>query len=146
MTQLQTDFDTPDASPGFLLWQISNKWQAQQRRALQPFGLTHVQFVLLACLTWSDHDGSITQKQLAGRAQTDVMMTSQVIRTLERKGLIARWPNPQDRRAMTLRPTEKGIELVNRAIKVVEAVDRDFFNTLDLDRPSFIQFMQRLNA
>lgn len=143
-SKLQTAFDTPDASPGFLLWQISNKWQAQQRQALKPFNLTHVQFVLLASLTWSDHDGAMTQKQLAGHAQTDVMMTSQVVRTLERKGLIARWPHPQDRRAMTLRPTQKGIDLVNEAIKAVEAVDHDFFSVLAKDQPIFTQFMQRL--
>ncbi len=143
-SKLQTAFDSPEASPGFLLWQISNKWQAQQRQALQPFGLTHVQFVLLASLTWSEPGGALTQKQLATRAQTDVMMTSQVVRTLERKGLIARWPDPADRRAMTLRPTEKGIELVNRAIKAVEAVDHDFFSKLGLDQSSFTELMQRL--
>ena len=46
-----------DDSPGFLLWQVTNKWQAAQRAALKPFGLTHVQFVLLASLTWLDSGG-----------------------------------------------------------------------------------------
>lgn len=143
MTLLKSDFDTPDASPGFLLWQISNKWQAQQRRALKPFGLTHVQFVLLASLTWSDA-ATMTQKQLALHAQTDEMMTSQVVRTLERKGLIARWPDSTDRRAMTLRSTQKGINVVNEAIVAVEMVDHDFFSTLGSEQINFIQFMQRL--
>lgn len=150
-SKLQSDFDTPDASPGFLLWQISNKWQAQQRRALQPFDLTHVQFVLLACLTWSDAGTpgtngltAMTQKQLATQAQTDEMMTSQVVRTLAAKGLIARWPDPQDRRAMTLRPTQKGIDLVNQAIAAVETVDYNFFSALDTDQTVFTQLMQRL--
>lgn len=148
---LQTVFDTPDASPGFLLWQISNKWQARQRQALKPFGLTHVQFVLLACLVWSDGwtpgtsgPTAMTQKQLALHAGTDEMMTSQVVRTLAAKGLIARWPDPQDRRAMTLRPTQKGIDLVNAAITAVETVDREFFSSLGTEQAHFLQHLQQL--
>ena len=51
---LATGFSGPDDSPGFLLWQVTNRWQAAQRAALKPHRLTHVQFVLLATLTWLD--------------------------------------------------------------------------------------------
>src|SRR6185295_17722147 len=89
-SKLNTKFNSPKVSPGFLLWQINNKWQSKQRKALKVFGLTHVQFVLLASLVWASDEVSFTQKQLAEHAKTDVMMTSQVLRTLERKGLIRR--------------------------------------------------------
>ena len=46
--RLDTAFATPEESTGLLLWQVTNRWQAAQRAALQPFGLTHVQFVLTA--------------------------------------------------------------------------------------------------
>ncbi len=45
---LRTRFASADQSPGLLLWQVTNRWQAAQRAALAPLGLTHVQFVLLA--------------------------------------------------------------------------------------------------
>ena len=45
-------FASADDSTGLLLWQVTNRWQAAQRAALKPHGLTHVQFVLLASLTW----------------------------------------------------------------------------------------------
>ena len=41
-------FESPDDSPGFLLWQVTNLWQRRIRAALEPLGLTHVQFVFVA--------------------------------------------------------------------------------------------------
>jgi hypothetical protein len=43
---------TPDTSPGFLLWRLTLRWQREIAAALDPLGLTHVQFVLLATTWW----------------------------------------------------------------------------------------------
>jgi len=130
MSGLATSFGSPDESPGFLLWQVTNRWQAAQRAALKPFGLTHVQFVLLASLTWLDAEGPVTQRELASLAATDPMMTSQVLRTLEGMGLVERLAHPQDGRARSLAVTHAGRELANRAVIAVEACDREFFGAL----------------
>lgn len=45
-------FASPDDSPGFLLWQVSNLWQRKMKAELSDLGLTHVQFVLLAGIVW----------------------------------------------------------------------------------------------
>jgi DNA-binding MarR family transcriptional regulator len=125
---LQTSFSTPEKSPGFLLWKTTNLWQRQIRAALQPFDLTHVQFTLLASLAWLTKEGNkITQVELAHHSETDVMMTSQVVRTLEQKKLLKRTLNPLDKRAFHLIPTKAGLELANKTVKVVEAVDKEFF-------------------
>ena len=81
--RLATEFDRPTESPGLLLWQVTNRWQQAQRAALKPYGLTHVQFVVLASLTYLAVDGPVTQKALADHAALDPMMTSQVLRALE---------------------------------------------------------------
>ena len=141
---LDTQSDAARNSPGYLLWIMSNKWQAQQRLALKPFDLTHVQFVLLACLVYAPSNKSLTQIQLAERAETDPMMTSQVLRKLEAKGLVHRMSNPQDKRAVRLEATAKGIELVGRAIVEVEAVDREFFGVLEVDMSNFVAMMRQL--
>lgn len=143
-TKLHSEFDSPEVSPGFLLWQISNKWQAEQRKALKPFGLTHVQFVLLASLTWATSQAAFNQKQLATHAKTDIMMTSQVVRVLEQKGLISRTVSKIDSRAYTLNPTNAGRALANKAIVAVEGVDKCFFERLYKDLPSFTKMMQQL--
>jgi DNA-binding MarR family transcriptional regulator len=129
-TGLATEFGSADESPGFLLWQVTNRWQASIRAALKPLGLTHVQFVLLASLTYLDAEGAVSQKQLAGHAGTDVMMTSQVLRALEWRGLVGRAAHPDDGRAVALTVTAAGRELANRSVTVVEACDREFFAAL----------------
>lgn len=125
---LHSRFEKADQSAGLLLWQVTNRWQAEQRAALAPLGLTHVQFVLLASLVWqAAGDTPVTQKDIARHAATDPMMTSQVLRTLESKGLVRRDPHPHDGRARSLTPTPEGIALANRAIAVVEGCDERFF-------------------
>ena len=56
---------------------------------LADLELTHVQFVLLAGTLWLEHKGAPpSQRELADHAGTDEMMTSQVLRTLAKRGLI----------------------------------------------------------
>ncbi len=129
--RLATAFGDEGESPGLALWRATNAWQAKQRACLKPFGLTHVQFVLLASLVWLRADGPVTQHDLAEHAQTDPMMTSQVLRVMEERSWIVRDPHPTDRRARSLRATAEGAALANRAVKAVEAVDRSFFSVLN---------------
>jgi len=141
---LATEFSSAQDSPGFLLWQVTNRWQAAIRAALKPLGLTHVQFVLLASLAWLDADGPVTQRALAGHAAVDPMMCSQVLRALEDRGLVERAPHPSDRRARALVVTPAGAALADRAVVVVEACDRAFFARLGDDAGGLTQLLQRL--
>jgi len=124
--------DSAEDSPGFLLWQVSSMWQRRINAGLKPFDLTHAQFVLLASLTWlASQDKPLTQADLASHAKMDVMMTSNVLRTLEEKKLIARNPHPTDTRAKSLAVTGKGRDLAAQAVAVVEKIDSDFFSSLE---------------
>jgi MarR family transcriptional regulator, organic hydroperoxide resistance regulator len=126
---LPPQFTGPDDSPGFLLWQVANGWQRHQRQALEEIGLTHVQFVLLAGLGWLKHDNGtpITQATLARHSRVDEMMTSQVIRSLERRGAVVRQAHPSDTRAKTLALTVEGDDLLQKAVPFVEQADAAFF-------------------
>ncbi len=138
-------YPRPGESPGFLLWRVAADWQARQRAALKPLDLTHVQFVLLASAAWLTRQGApLSQTALARHARTDQMMTSQVVRTLERKGLLERGVHPDDARANSLRPTAAGRELAAAAIPVVEAVDAAFFGAVGADLPSFAAMLKVL--
>jgi DNA-binding MarR family transcriptional regulator len=122
----------PDDSPGFLLWQVTLRWQRDIAAALAPLDLTHVQFVLLATAWWLNSRGEDPNRLgLARRAGTDVKMTSQVLRKLETKGLIRREVDAADTRAKRLRVTDRGAELGAElavlAIAAVEAADAAFF-------------------
>jgi DNA-binding MarR family transcriptional regulator len=123
-----SSFDTPEESPGFLLWQVSMIWERRLRAALEPLNLTHMQFVLLAASAWLNHgDEAVTQVRIAAQAKVDVVMTSQVLRTLESKGLISRLQHPTDTRAKVIALTPAGKKLVRTAIGVVEREDKAFF-------------------
>ncbi len=138
-------YRTPLEGPGFLLWHVANRWQRQQRQALRDLGLTHVQFVLLAGITWLGRDDQpVTQAQLAQHAQTDPMMTSQVVRTLEGKGLIERKPLPRDTRAKSLRVTTQGQTVVAEAMTLVERTDAAFFAELDESPAHFTHLLRQL--
>jgi DNA-binding MarR family transcriptional regulator len=118
----------PAASPGFLLWHLTLAWQRAVTAVLEPMGLTHVQFVLLASAWWLGEQGQVpNQLRLARHAGTDVKMTSQVLRRLEAKGLLQREVDPGDTRARRLRLTAEGRGLARRAITVVEEADARFF-------------------
>lgn len=102
-----------------------------------------MQFVLLACTWWlNERREHPTQAGLAAQAGTDVKMTSQVIRNLEKKGLVEREVDPADTRARRLRVTRRGARLAPRAIAVVEAVDAEFFS--ELPAADAVVFLRRL--
>jgi DNA-binding MarR family transcriptional regulator len=142
---MRSTFDRPEESAGFLLWQTSMLWQRRVRAALEPLDLTHAQFVLLASATWLERRGApATQVEIATHAKADVMMTSQVLRTLEGRGLVSRQPSAVDSRAKDVVVTASGRALVGRAIKVVEAVDEAFFEPLGTNRGGVLVAMRSL--
>ncbi|OAS24334.1 MarR family winged helix-turn-helix transcriptional regulator [Paenibacillus oryzisoli] len=130
---MSSKFSNAEESPGFMLWQVTNVWQKAMRKALDPYELTHPQFVLLFSCKWlnekNDHTG-ITQIQLAQHAQMDVNVTSQVLRTLEKKGYIERRSHPTDSRANVITVTKTGDEIASQAVQAVEEEDRAFFSDL----------------
>lgn len=69
--------------------------QCSLAACLRPLELTHVQFVLLATTWWLSNqagppDRLPSQRQISDHAATDAMMTSQVLRGLEARGLVTR--------------------------------------------------------
>ncbi|HAA91414.1 MAG TPA: MarR family transcriptional regulator, partial [Rhodospirillaceae bacterium] len=109
--------DTPASQgTGYLIWRVVNLWQKTQKETLAQFDLTPVQFLLLSGLAeLSPDDAAIKQSTLAQHCRTDAMMTSQVIRSLEKRGLVRRTRHRQDRRAVSIVLTEEGGSAVNDA-------------------------------
>lgn len=138
--------EAAERSPGFLLWRATLSWQRSIRAALAPYGLTHVQFVLLASLWWLVEHGTRQpiQADLAEHAGTDPMMTSQVVRKLAVRGLVGRQPDPADSRALRLTVTEAGRTLLAGALADVEAADEEYFAALGDQRDAFTRALALL--
>jgi len=128
--KMNFSFKRPEDSPGFLLWQLTNQWQRQQRQALAKLGLTHAQFVVLAGVLWlgSLPDNMVTQSQVSDLTKIDKMSMSDLTTTLLQKKLLKRRSHTKDKRAYSLVLTEKGKRSVLKAIPVVEGIDAEFFS------------------
>ena len=70
---------------------------------------------------------AVTQRALAEHARLDAVTTSEVLRTLESKGLVERRPHPEDARARAVAVTRAGRALARRAIPAVEEADAAYF-------------------
>jgi MarR family transcriptional regulator, organic hydroperoxide resistance regulator len=138
MTKTDFSFDKSEESTGFLLWQVTNLWQREIKKALEKYGLTHSQFVLLASIHWLTlNKQNVTQILLSNHTKIDPMTTSTVLRTLQTKGLLKRQEHETDTRAKTVGLTETGLKTIKQAIKAVEQFDKHFFASLDKQTKDF---------
>jgi len=138
-------FDKAEDSTGFLLWQVTNLWQREIKKALEKYDLTHSQFVLLASTHWLTlQNVDVTQVLLSGHTKIDPMTTSTVLRTLQAKGLLKRQEHATDTRAKTVILTDAGKEITKQAVVTVEAFDRSFFSSLAGNEKAFNKQLLRL--
>jgi DNA-binding MarR family transcriptional regulator len=75
------------------------------------------------------------------------MMTSQVLRKLETRGLVTRSPDEHDSRARRLGLTEAGRTLLSGALADVEAADAAVFGALEqADHAAFVRALAVLSS
>ncbi len=142
MKTIENTFSVEKAedSSGFLLWQVTNLWQREIKKVLEPYDLTHSQFVLMASIHWLTlNNVDVTQIVLSSHTKIDPMTTSTVLRTLQSKELIQRKEHSTDTRAKTVKLTASGEKRIIPAIKTVEAFDASFFSVLLEQTHSFNQ-------
>jgi MarR family transcriptional regulator, organic hydroperoxide resistance regulator len=121
-------FAKPEDSPGFLLWQTTMSWQRLIKKALEPYEVSHAQFVLLALLLWFEECGeAVTQVTLVKWSKLDKMTVSISLKKLVSRGLVERHEHKTDTRAKTVLLTDAGRVLIKQLVPVGEAVDDDFF-------------------
>src|SRR6185503_8030111 len=105
---------------GYLLWRVATKWRAAVDRAVAPLGLTHAQYSLLASLYGLSRSGARpSQRELADFTGLEPIFVSKLARALEQGGLLVRTVHPADSRAVQLALTDRGTEVVLRAVTVV---------------------------
>lgn len=106
---------------GALLWRLTMKWRAAVERAVTPLGLTHAQYTLLGSLYahTRNHEHPPSQRELADYTGLDPVYVSKLIRALEQAGFVDRSTHPADPRAVEVRITEQGADVVLRAVAIV---------------------------
>ena len=137
-------FKKPEENLGYLLWQATMLWQKQMNRALNELNLTHTQFVIMAALGWLlKSEDNVTQKDIADHSNTDRMMVSKILRTLQKNGLIERKEHKTDTRAKCVFLTDKGADTLQEAIEIKTRANSLFFGKLS-DKEKFGSELTRL--
>lgn len=90
--------------------------------ALRPFELTNGQFSLLTSLNRPDPP---SMGPVASLLAMDRTTLTAALKPLERRGLVQVMPDPSDRRSRILKITDKGGELLARAVSVWESTHRE---------------------
>jgi MarR family transcriptional regulator, organic hydroperoxide resistance regulator len=109
---------------GFLVWQLSSRWQLELDHALAPLGLTAAQYAVLAslyALTTAGH--TPRQRELADFSGLDRIHVSKLVRALEQAGMVARQQHPSDTRAVAVSITDAGRQTVTAARRQVVALE-----------------------
>jgi MarR family transcriptional regulator, organic hydroperoxide resistance regulator len=120
---------SPAEERGAQLERVASAWSQAVRHALTPLDLTPAQFRLLVAAAWlSGRHAGVRQSDIATLANTDAVMTSEVLRTLESRGLVVRTAHPTDKRAKSISVTGAGGSLADRAAKLVNVVEARFFD------------------
>jgi DNA-binding MarR family transcriptional regulator len=125
------NFDAPEENLGYLLWQVSTRWQAAMNTGLGEMGMTQTQFVVLAALHWLElNSESVTQNDVANHARIDKTMTSKILKALQEQGFVMRQEHAIDTRAKEVALTKSGLKLLEKANKIVENIDNQYFKNI----------------
>jgi MarR family transcriptional regulator for hemolysin len=124
---MKTDLRKTD-SIIYLVHEVARLFRRRFEDEAKLHGFTLPQWRALAEIY---HNEGVSQVALAGALDVDQMTVSGIVSRLEKRGLIVRYPNPNDSRAKLARLTDAGQELVARAKNVGRAVYEDALYGLD---------------
>jgi len=134
------DLENNANSIGYLLYHLTTALQRAVKQQLDKLDITHTQFIILATTyRLSSQNKVVNQIDIAKQSQTDKMMVSKILRTLQEKQLILRVENSIDTRAKNINITPKGIEVFQQAFVLVKQVEQQFFAALGDQKQLFAE-------
>lgn len=118
-----------DESLGFIINRTNTRLKNEFHKNLRHYGITPEQWGLLGRL-WETK--GITQKELARLSSKDQPTTARILDKLERKGLVRREANPDDRRTFLIYLTEQGRGLQDKLVPIaVHTLQKAFYGFND---------------
>jgi DNA-binding MarR family transcriptional regulator len=125
-----------------LIEQVSKKLKQFQRRTMREAGLTPAQYFILSQLWEKDR---VPFKDLAAASLTSRPTITGIVDTLEKKDLVTREPNPDDRRSLLVSLAEKGRTL-RQATPTLESIFTSCCSNLTLaEIQQLTALLQKLN-
>ena len=102
-----------DESIGFNLNRVATMLHAGFAKCLEPYNIAPEQFATLKIIS---EDGEITQSEIAEILAKGKPTISRALDALEKKGMIVREQNSEDRRVKPIRLTDKGQAVLEMVI------------------------------
>ena len=131
--------------PSFTFSQAYFTWKRITDRAIEAIGLTHTQYVFMGTLfELEKHNDKATQNDLARLTNSDVTMTSQILRTLQKRGLVLREQIDGDERAKYSSLSPAGKKLVKKAAEIMKINEKEYFAPIENDMPNFMANLKKL--
>jgi DNA-binding MarR family transcriptional regulator len=121
---------------GYTLLHAAQTWRSEATAVLSPHGLTVPQFlVVMALFRQARHDWApLTQSEVAARLGMDANTTSQIVRGLERRGILVRSAQPGDARALSLALTDSGASTARSASAAARRLNDTYFSVISADQ------------
>jgi DNA-binding MarR family transcriptional regulator len=89
--------------------------EALQEECLEPYGLSFGDYSVLRVLRECPPPNRLSPKNLADRVVRTTGGMTKIIDRLQRAGLVERFPDPDDRRALLVGLTRKGVRISDKA-------------------------------
>lgn len=102
---------TPQQSLGFILSDVARMWRRAFNRRVHDLGLTQAQWQALAHISLNR---GLRQAQLADILEVQPISVARLVDRMEAAGWICRKPDPADRRAINLYPTQKAEPILSK--------------------------------
>lgn len=143
LDSLPTNAPNPEDFAGFLIWQLSNKWEKYVNQKLKEFNISQGEcFHLISIMQLSKRLNEVTQVDIAHVTGGSIMNTSKILKSLEKKKWITR-QTASDSRAKKVSITETGIAISVDVAKVLGKANQDFYSTYHTQE--FITTLQKIN-
>lgn len=110
---------------------------------LAPYDITPSQYGVLNCLWGRDYN---TPKQIADTLCLETSTISGVLDRMQKKGLIDRIVNVEDRREVQVIATEKGNLLEEPVLKIIEEVNIEALKNLNSEQQEQLKTYLRIIA
>jgi DNA-binding MarR family transcriptional regulator len=115
---------------GYLIYRLERRLRVRLDEAVVNHGITTTEYVTLSVLR--DRDG-LSCAQLARWAFVTPQAMNLVISTLERRALVRRRPDPNHGRVLRASVTAKGLKVLQRCDRDMDAIEDDMLDGLALD-------------
>ncbi|MFE1881795.1 MarR family winged helix-turn-helix transcriptional regulator [Streptomyces diastatochromogenes] len=131
---VRPDLDTKAMEVFGRIYRLSRAMGDRMEKAYAPYGISRGEFDVLATLRRSGEPYTLSPRQLSATLMLTTGGMTGRLDKLERAGLLRRSPDPHDRRGLQVTLTEKGLDVIDRAVGAGLDVQTAALSSLDTER------------